>query len=389
MGQLLSQGPLFIVCLIFMMGIVVVVHEYGHYLVGRWFGAAVESFSIGFGRSVFERTDKNGTRWRVNWIPLGGFVKFVGEAQTAADIGVVEKGPVGKAYKDLSPLKRIAVSLAGPVANFILAIAIFALVFGVHGRAEYRTIVVDTQEGLPAEAAGFQAGDIIVSINGKEVANAEAISIAIMLNPNTPLDFEVDREGGAVTLTVVPEEIVRENNFGQETAQSTIGVRMGRVEGIERIRYNPVEAVGQGAIETWAAISRTVTMLDRIATGKMSIHTMSGPVSIGDISRRAVNQVWAQEEASRGEKIMQMFWMLVSICAAISVGVGFFNLLPLPVLDGGHIVFNIFELITGRELPEKVQEASLTFGVILLLGMVVVITWGDILETGVLKAVGG
>ncbi len=389
MGQLLSQGPLFIVCLIFMMGIVVVVHEYGHYLVGRWFGAAVESFSIGFGRSVFERTDKNGTRWRVNWIPLGGFVKFVGEAQTAADIGVVEKGPVGKAYKDLSPLKRIAVSLAGPVANFILAIAIFALVFGVHGRAEYRTIVVDTQEGLPAEAAGFQAGDIIVSINGKEVANAEPISIAIMLNPNTPLDFEVDREGGAVTLTVVPEEIVRENNFGQETAQSTIGVRMGRVEGIERIRYNPVEAVGQGAIETWAAISRTVTMLDRIATGKMSIHTMSGPVSIGDISRRAGNQVWAQEEASRGEKIMQMFWMLVSICAAIAVGVGFFNLLPLPVLDGGHIVFNIFELIRGRELPEKVQEASLTFGVILLLGMVVVITWGDILETGVLKAVGG
>ncbi len=389
MGQLLSQGPLFIVCLVFMMGIVVVVHEYGHYVVGRLFGAAVESFSIGFGRSVFERTDKHGTRWRVNWMPLGGFVKFVGEAQTAADIGVVEQGPIGKAYKELSPLKRIGVSLAGPIANFILAIGIFALVFGVHGRAEYKTVVVETQEGLPAAAAGFEPGDVIVAINGKEIPNAQAISIAIMLNPNTPLDFIVERDSAPVPLTVVPKEIVRENDFGQETAQSTIGILMGRVEGIERIHYNPIEAVGQGAVETWAAITRTVTMLDRIATGRMSIHTMSGPVSIGDISRRAVNQVWAQDEATTLQKIEQMFWMLVSICAAISVGIGFFNLLPLPILDGGHIVFSIFELITGRELPEKVQEASLTFGVILLLGMVVVITWGDILETGVFRAVGG
>lgn len=389
MGQLLSQGPLFLVCLIFMMGIVVVVHEYGHYIVGRWFGAAVESFSIGFGRSIFERSDKYGTRWRVNWIPLGGFVKFVGEAQTANDIGVVEQGPIGKSYKDLSPLQRIAVSLAGPIANFILAIGIFALVFGVHGRAEYKTVVAQTMEGMPAAEAGFMPGDIFYSINGKVVPNAEAISIAIMLNPNTPLDFVVQREGTPVSITVVPKEIVRENDFGQETAQSTIGVMMARTEGVERIHYNPVEAVGQGAIETWASIARTVTMLDRIVTGRMSIHTMSGPVSIGDISRRAVNQVWAQEETTNFEKISQMFWMLVSICAAISVGIGFFNLLPLPILDGGHIVFNIFELITGRELPEKVQEVSLTFGVILLLGMVVVITWGDILETGVLKAVGG
>lgn len=388
MDQVLSQGPLFLVCLVFMMGIVVIVHEYGHYIAGRLFGAAVESFSIGFGRSIFERTDKYGTRWRINWMPLGGFVKFVGEAQTPADIGKVEEGPVGAPYKSLSPLQRIIVSLAGPVANFILAIAIFSLVFGVHGRAEYKTAVYDVQEGMPAEAAGFAPGDVFVSIDGKEIPNAEAISIAIMLNPNTPLDIVVERDGNFVPITVVPEEIVRENDFGQEVAQSTIGVIMGRIEGGERIRYNPVEAVGQGAIETWASITRTVTMLDRIVTGRMSIHTMSGPVGIGDISRRAVNQVWSQEEASLSDKLSQMFWMLVSICAAISVGIGFFNLLPLPILDGGHIVFNVFELITGRELPEKIQEASLTFGLILLLAMVVVITWGDILETGVFGAVG-
>lgn len=389
MGQLLSQGPLFLVCLILMMGIVVIVHEYGHYLVGRWFGAAVESFSIGFGRPIFERTDRNGTRWRVNWLPLGGFVKFVGEAQTASDIGVIEDGPSGKSYKELSPVQRIGVSLAGPIANFILAMGIFALIFGSHGRVVYQTVVAQTMEGTPAAAAGFEPGDIFVSVNGKAIANAQAISIAIMLNPNTPLEFVMKRDNAPIALTVVPEEIIRENDFGQKVPQSTIGVLMNRIEGVERIRYNPIESVGQGAIETWASIDRTVTMLTRIVTGRMSIHTMSGPVSIGDISRRTVNKVWAQEEITSFEKMQQMFWMLFSICAAISVGVGFFNLLPLPILDGGHIVFNIFELITGRELPEKVQEVSLTFGLILLLGMVVVITWGDILETGVFRAVGG
>ncbi|MEP0315450.1 M50 family metallopeptidase [Hyphomonas sp.] len=389
MGDVLSQGPLFLFCLIFMMGIVVIVHEYGHYIVGRWFGAAVESFSVGFGKPIFERTDKHGTRWRVNWIPLGGFVKFVGESQMAGDVGKIEQGPVGKAYPKLGVGQRSLVSLAGPFANFILSTLIFALIIGVHGRPNMKVGIGDVSPDGAAAVAGMQAGDVILSVNGKTVSDASEVLIEIILNPNEPMNFVVQRGESEQTLVVTPEEVIRENDFGQRVPQATIGVVIGAVSYGDHITYNPFEAVGQGVIETGATIDRTVTMLTRIVTGKMSMHAMTGPVGIGDISRRAVNQVWSQEQATTGQKLELLFWMLASICAAISVGVGFFNLLPLPVLDGGHLVFNAYEAIVGREMPQKVQEVALTFGLILLLGMVVVITWGDIIETGLFGARGG
>lgn len=389
MGSILSQGPLFLICLIFMMGIVVIVHEYGHYIAGRVFGAAVESFSIGFGKPIVERTDKNGTRWRINWIPLGGFVKFVGEAQMAGDVGKVEQGPIGKGYRELGVGQRSIVSLAGPVANFILSSLIFALILGVHGRVNVQVGIAEVQEGGRAIAAGFEPGDAIVSVNGKNVHSQTDVVVEIMLNPNKQMDFVVSRDGAERALVVTPEEIVRENDFGQQVPQATIGVRIGNIAVDDPTRYNAIEALGQGVIETGATIDRTVTMLSRIVTGKMSVHTMTGPVGIGDISRRAVNRVWSQDQLSEAQRLEQLFWMLISICAAISVGVGFFNLLPLPVLDGGHLVFNAYEALTGREMPEKVQEMALTFGLILLLGMVVVITWGDIIETGLFGTRGG
>ncbi len=382
MGELLSQGPLFLACLIFMMGIVVIVHEYGHYLAGRAFGAAVESFSIGFGSPLFERKDKRGTRWRINWIPLGGFVKFAGEAQTAGDIGKLEGGLVGRAYPDLSVGQRSIVSLAGPLANFVLASLIFALMIGTFGRPNVEIGVYSVDEGAPAAIAGMEPGDIVVSADGKPVNMASDIQLAVMLNPGTPVNFVVRRDDVERTLVVTPKEMVRENEVGQMVPQGTIGVSLANVSVQEPTRYNPVEAVGQGVIQTGKTIEQTVTMLSRIITGRMSVHTMSGPVGIGDVSRRIVNRVWSQEDVSVGTRISELFWMLLGMCASISVGIGFFNLLPLPVLDGGHLVFNAYEALTGRHLPEKVQEVSLTFGLILLLGMVVVITWGDVIETG-------
>ena len=389
MGQVLSQGPLFIACLIFMMGIVVIVHELGHYLVGRFYGAAVESFSIGFGKPLYERKDRVGTRWRVNWIPLGGFVKFVGESQLAGDVGKIEQGPQGKAYKELAVWQRALVSVAGPVANFVLASLIFALILGVHGKANYSVGVGGVVEGSPAEQGGLAVGDVFVAVNGKPVTDAQTVTIPILLNPNQEMTFDVLRNGEAMSFKVTPNEVVRENEFGQMVPQSTAGIMLAGVALGERTRYNPVEALGAGVVETGATIDRTVTMLSRIVTGKMSFNAMTGPVGIGDISRRVVNKVWSQPELTTGQRVEQLFWMLLSICAAISVGVGFFNLLPLPVLDGGHLVFHAYEAVMGKELPEKVQEMSLTFGLILLLGMVVVITWGDIIETGLFGGVGG
>jgi len=378
----IGQGPLFLACLVFLMGIVVVVHELGHYLAGRMFGVAVESFSVGFGKSVYERRDRSGTRWRINWIPLGGFVAF-------ADKRSLEETPEqatqleGVAFDDIGPLKKIVISLAGPMANFVLAAAIYALSFGMNGVSVQTVQVAATLPGAPAERAGILVGDLIQEVNGKPIRNSSDVTVAVMLSPNTPLEMTVERAGEPLTLTVIPEEVVRDNQLGQRVAQSTIGVQMMATATAEHLRYGPIESVVAGVQETGVAIDRTVKMLGRIATGNMSFHTLSGPVGIGDVSRRVVNNVMDRPEVPLFERLDRLFWVLLSLCAAISVGVGFFNLLPLPVLDGGRVVFHAYEAVIGSKMPSQVEAMALRVGVFVLVAMVIVITWGDILETGV------
>ncbi len=382
MEGVIGQGPLFLACLVFLMGIVVVVHELGHYLAGRMFGVAVESFSVGFGKSVYERRDRSGTRWRINWIPLGGFVAF-------ADKRSLEETPEqaiqldGVAFDDIGPLKKIVISLAGPMANFVLAAAIYALSFGMNGVSVQTVEVAATLPGAPAERAGILAGDLIREVNGKPIRNSSDVTVAVMLSPNTPLEMTVERAGAPLTLTVIPEEVVRDNQLGQRVAQSTIGVQMMATATSEHLRYGPIESVVAGVQETGVAIDRTVKMLGRIATGNMSFHTLSGPVGIGDVSRRVVNNVMDRPEVPLLERLDRLFWVLLSLCAAISVGVGFFNLLPLPVLDGGRVVFHAYEAVIGSKMPSQVEAMALRVGVFVLVAMVIVITWGDILETGV------
>lgn len=382
MEGVIGQGPLFLACLVFLMGIVVVVHELGHYLAGRMFGVAVESFSVGFGTSVYERRDRSGTRWRINWIPLGGFVAF-------ADKRSLEETPEqatqleGVAFDDIGPLKKIVISLAGPMANFVLAAAIYALSFGMNGVSVQTVQVAATLPGAPAERAGILVGDLIREVNGKPIRNSSDVTVAVMLSPNTPLEMTVERAGEPLTLTVIPEEVVRDNQLGQRVAQSTIGVQMMATATAEHLRYGPIESVVAGVQETGVAIDRTVKMLGRIATGNMSFHTLSGPVGIGDVSRRVVNNVMDRPEVPLFERLDRLFWVLLSLCAAISVGVGFFNLLPLPVLDGGRVVFHAYEAVIGSKMPSPVEAMALRVGVFVLVAMVIVITWGDILETGV------
>ncbi len=386
MDQILSQGPLFLICLIFMMGIVIVIHEYGHYLAARYYGVAVESFSVGFGKPLVETLDRRGTRWRINWIPLGGFVSFLPENAAEVDVG---RKIDGKSFDALKPWPKIVVSLAGPAANFLLAVFIFALSIGVNGVAKFTVEVADVVADMPAEAAGLQAGDRLIRVNGRDVNSRGDASMAILVSPNKPVVFTVDRQGQTLDIPVTPIEMVRPNEFGQVVPQSTAGIVMQHVELNERVRYGPIGAVVQGVIQTGRTVDQTVAMLGRIVTGNMSIHAMSGPVGVGDISRRAVNRVVGQDQLSAWEKTQMLFWMLLSVCAAVSVGVGFFNLLPLPVLDGGRVVFHAYEAVTGSKLPMQVEAFALRAGVFLLLLLVVVITWGDVVETGVFGRGGG
>lgn len=387
MDQILSQGPLFLACLIFMMGIVIVIHEYGHYIAARYYGVAVESFSVGFGKPLVERMDSRGTRWRINWIPLGGFVSFLPETADPSD--VAGRAVQGKAFDSLKPWPKIVVSLAGPAANFVLATLIFALSIGMNGIAKFTVEVADVVAEMPAEAAGMLAGDRLIQVNGRDVHSRGDASMAILVSPNKPVVFTVDRQGETLDLAVTPIEIVRENEFGQVVPQSTAGIVMQHIELNERAHYGPIGALVKGAEQTGRTVDQTVAMLGRIVTGNMSIHAMSGPVGVGDISRRAVNRVVGQEHLSAWQKTEMLFWMLLSVCAAVSVGVGFFNLLPLPVLDGGRVVFHAYEAVTGSKLPVQVEAYALRAGVFLLLLLVVVITWGDVMETGVFGRGGG
>lgn len=382
MEGVISQGPLFVVCLVFLMGIVIVVHEYGHYIAGRWFGVAVESFSVGFGKPLLERRDKNGTRWRVNWIPLGGFVAFI-DKRSLEEAEDNEQAPKGVAFDDVGPFKKIVISLAGPFANFVLAAMIFSLSIGVHGIAVQPVVVAGTMPDMPAAEAGIVEGDHILQVNGKAIRNRADFTASVLLSPNKPMDLLVEREGAQRHVSVTPREVVRENEFGQMVAQSTIGIAMSPAPATDRIQYGPVESVVAGIQETGLTIDRTVNMLGSIVTGKMSFHTLSGPVGVGDVSRRVVTRVMDNPEVPLAARLEYLFWVLLSLCAAISVGVGFFNLLPLPVLDGGRVVFHAYEAVVGTKMPGQIEAMALRVGVLVLVAMVIVITWGDILETGV------
>ncbi|MEQ8559525.1 MAG: M50 family metallopeptidase [Henriciella sp.] len=390
MMDALGQIPIFILSLVFLLGIVVVIHELGHYFAGRFFGAAVESFSVGFGKPIFARTDRNGTRWRVNWIPLGGFVKFVGEHQLPSDVGKVEEGPKGKLYNDIGVGGRTIIAAAGPAANFILAFLLFSMLFLVNGSYESRVAVMGVFEGTPAQQAGFEPGDVFVSMEGKPITSAGQVQMIISMSSNSEVETVVERDSEPMTLTVVPQPEVRENAVGQMQKMGTIGVQMASMPDTGRhIRYNPAEALLKGGQQTWSTLTMTTDMIKRMVTGKEDLSTLSGPVAIGDVSRRIVNRTMAVQEVSAWEKMQSLFWNMISICAAVSVGIGFFNLLPFPVLDGGHIVFNCYEAIVGKPMPARIQEGALMAGMVLLLGMFVFITWGDVLETGLFNTARG
>lgn len=390
MGDILSQGPLFIGSLLLMLGVVVTIHELGHYWAGRWAGAAVESFSVGFGSSIFERKDKNNTRWRVNWIPLGGFVKFVGESQLPGDVGKVEDGPIGKAYYEIGPGKRAIISAAGPVANFILAILLFAFFFSVRGVQYYDVAVAGVAPDMPAAEAGLEVGDIIQSIDGSQIRTIEGLMAITAISSGKALTFEVERDSGVQEITVTPVRITRANSIGQIVPQGTIGINPLPLEGsIVYERVGPFTGVWKGVEQTKVTIQRTTTMLSRIVTGNEPISTLSGPVAIGDAGRRVANITLGNEQLPLAQRWSNYFWTMVQLFAAISIGLGFFNILPFPILDGGHIVGCAYEAVVGKRVPPQIEEYVLRAALVLILTLFVFITWGDIIETGLFNGGAG
>ena len=385
--NLLSNFLIYSLFPILTISVVVVIHELGHYWAGRWFGAAANSFSIGFGSTVLKRTDKRGTIWKLNWLPLGGYVSFVDENEPVAkDDNKVR--PIGKSFMELSVLQRSIIAIAGPAANFVLAIAIFAGFSMTLGDPKYEVQVEQVEAGSPAEQAGVLPGDVFLKVNGQDAQRYSRFLNEIRLSAGNEIHLLINRGGREVSLTATPQKAVLDNGVGIKQKMGKLGVRLKRPVLLDQNLLNPVEAVAFGADKSYYMISSSLRMLGKIVTGKEDLQTLSGPVGIANAVGTTA-RVTLEQKVDIGLRLRVLVLSLLEMCAMISVAVGFFNLLPLPVLDGGRLVFNAYEAVTGRLPSDRIQAVSMTLTLAFLILMALFITIGDFQETGLIEVFRG
>jgi regulator of sigma E protease len=366
----------YLIPFLFVLTIVVFFHELGHFSVARWFGVKVDVFSIGFGREIFGWNDRHGTRWKVSWIPLGGYVKFAGD-ENAASVPDREKlAAIPEEQKaglfHFKPLhQRAAVVAAGPVANFILAVVIFASVFMLIGRPISTPIVGGVVAESPAEAAGFRAGDRIVSIDGSAIESFEEIQRYVSTG-TSELTFGVERDGQMLQLAATPRINEITDNFGNVHRVPQLGIQHGGTS--EMVRSNPVVAVWQGMTQTAFIVERTFDYIGGMITGRESPDQLRGVIGIAQTS---------------GQVATYGIVALLMLTGLLSVSIGLLNLFPVPLLDGGHLLYYAVEAVRGRPLGEEAQEYGFRIGLALVMTLMIFATWNDLSRLQVFSFLGG
>ncbi|MCF6219855.1 MAG: RIP metalloprotease [Robiginitomaculum sp.] len=372
----------------FVLGMLVFIHELGHYSVGRFFGVAVERFSIGFGKPVLRYKAKSGTEWVLSRFPLGGYVKFLGDAGAASNPDAEELAKIksemdSKHGKDVwksvlhfKPLyQRSLVAFAGPMANFILAAFLFMMLawgFGTNHRAAKIGAVTP---GGPAALAGFMADDTILSINGKQVLDVNKVIQIITLNSGEELSVQVQRGNETVDLTVTPERRTKKDGIGGRMTGGVIDVGIGGTG--FRKDYNFPQAAVYGVQNVGTTLANTGKYIGRIFQGKEDGKALGGPVKILAITGK-IGVMSANIEGSAGDRFKAFSINLLSIAAMLSVGLGFANLMPIPVLDGGHLMYYGYEAVMRRPLSVRAQEIGFRIGFAVLISLFLVLTLNDI-----------
>jgi regulator of sigma E protease len=363
-GDLLAWLGWYVVPFIIILSLIVSVHELGHYLVGRWCRVKIDAFSLGFGPELFARVDTRGTRWRVGALPLGGYVKFHGDANAA---GVGEGAKVVDRSLTLAgqPLRnRAAIVLAGPVANFILAFVIFTGMFLAFGRIEHAARIGRVEMGSPAAVAGFQAGDLIKSINGNPIDSFEALQESTLMSTGLPMNFVVERQGRSVDLTATPRITVVDQGVFGKRRMGHLGLASSNDRSDAKVEQcGLVTCAAWGAAQEWFIVKATGAYVVGIFAGRESTDQMSGLIGAAQMA---------------GEMAKISLWELFSLAAWFSVSVGLMNLLPIPLLDGGHLAFYAFEALLGHPLSERAQEIGLRIGIALVALLVVFTTSHDL-----------
>src|SRR6185437_6477362 len=355
--------------------ILVFVHELGHYLVARRNGVRIEIFSIGFGPELFGWNDRTGTRWKFSAVPLGGYVKMFGDADPASmpgeGLATMSAEDRAHSFHHKRLPQRAAVVAAGPIANFILAILLLSVIFVVKGQqftpAEIGMVVPDSA----AAAAGIKSGDVIVAIDGRNVERFETVQQIIQLNTGTPLRMVIRRDGSDLTLRVTPKVVTETDRFGVTHQVTRLGVARNRVEYVKR---DPASAVWYAGAETWNITAGTLKAVWQMIIGLRSSDEISGPIGIGRMA---------------GEVAQGGIIAMLGFAAVLSVNLGLINLFPIPVLDGGHLLFYAAEAIRGRPLGQRAQEYGFRLGLALVLTLMVFATWNDLVRLRIVEFIKG
>lgn len=402
MTGFLGQALIYIVPFLLVLTFIVTIHELGHFWVARAFKVKIDRFSIGFGKTIVSRTDKHGVEWRIAWLPLGGYVKFSGDldASSVPDQAglaelksrvIAEHGPgAERDYFHFKPVwQRALIVAAGPVANFLLAIALLTVLFSVIGEEIFKPRVFNVAAGSPAAAAGFQRGDLITEMDGRPVVDAEVVTQTVMLSAGDPIRFTVQRGRDILFLTTTPvREIVDHPVAGRvRIARVGLDLRPLRQDYTYR-RLNPIEAADKGIGRLGDTVTGTFRYLSRIFVGKESGDLLNGPVGIARAAGGITNAA-ASVEAPPALVAANVALNLLQFAAIVSIGMGIVNLLPIPVLDGGHLVFYGYEAVARRPVPARVQELGYRVGLALLAGLMLFATWNDLQKLSLFKFLGG
>ncbi len=380
---------IFIVSFLAVLSFLVFFHELGHYSVGRWFGIAVDRFSIGFGKPIMRWTGKSGTEWTISRIPLGGFVKFTGDASGAgnpdqealakikADIETEGVCRVDDIFHFRPVWQRALVVLAGPVANFILAVLIFAGLAIGYGSYDRESLIGEVAPNSAAAQAGILSGDKILTMNGKDASTFSSMARFVALKSDTDINIRLERAGEIVELVVAPRRVEERDFVGGKASKGRLGVTSSADGALIHTKYNPVEAVGYGFTRLGQSIAMTGTYIGRIFKGKENGEQLGSVVKIATITGKSAVDA-ANADAPLRDRMRVLFLRLIQLSAAISIGLGVANLMPIPVLDGGHLVYYAYEAVAGRPLSQEKQELGFRIGFALLLTVFVILTINDI-----------
>ena len=364
-----------VLAFLLVIGPLIFVHELGHYFVGRWFGVKAETFSIGFGREILGWTDKRGTRWKVGWLPLGGYVRFKGDmnpASTPSDEWLsLPAAERAETFQGKKLWQRFLIVLAGPVTNFLFAILVYIALFASYGEPRTPPVVAALAPNSAALQAGFQPGDRILSIDGNAIARFEDVASYVALRPQQRMTFDVQRGGRRLAIDATPAAEVQRDRFGNEARIGRLGIARG---GIEIAALQPHQAVGAAFRQTGETVEMMVVTLGQVISGTRSLKEMGGPLKIAQFSGQQASLGWLD------------FVLFMSL---ISINLGFINLLPIPLLDGGHLLFYAIEGVRRKPLKPEAQEWAFRTGLAVLLALMIFVTFNDLASFGLFTRLGG